>query len=109
MTSEEILNILENGCEKPETFWTKQMRLEVLLALKNTSDEITNVWDQQVNQDVRVVENPSFTFNLTNKLKPVFPELKNNILIQNKFLQNLNKNPKFGENVRNPTLEISSP
>ncbi len=76
------------------------MRLEVLLALKDTGDEIANAWDQQVQQDVRVVENPaSFKFNFANKLKPAFPEVKNNILIQNKFLQNLNKNPKFAENV----------
>jgi len=98
--SDDLLQVLETGCEYPETFWTKQMRLEVLLALKNACDDITNLWDKQLSQDIKVVEDTaSFkALKLSNKLNPVFPELKNNILIQNKFLQNLNKNPKFADN-----------
>jgi len=74
------------------------MRLEVLLALKTACDDITNLWDKQLSQDVKVVEEVA-PLNLSNKLKPVFPELRNNIVIQNKFLQNLNKTPKFNDNV----------
>lgn len=87
--------------DMPKIMWTNLMRQELLLRISKINDEIQQNWNNQHRSEIKIMENISFWKKESlSKEIPVFPELDNNILIDEIFLKNLNKKPQFDENVK---------
>jgi len=93
--SDDVLNLIDNGYDTPKAMWTQLMRHEVLLLLTIEADQIENNWHKFEAAEIRITDNFMFWSELYNKMSPVFPELEENLCIDDIYLKNFNKEPKF--------------
>jgi len=93
--ADDVLNLIDTGYDTPKAMWTQLMRHEVLLLLTIEADQIENNWRKFEAKEIRITDNFMFWSELYNKMSPVFPELEENLCIDDIYLKNFNKEPKF--------------
>jgi hypothetical protein len=95
-----VLEILDNGYDSPTAMWTKLMRYEVVMILQRECDLIQQKWMNYKSNEIRIIENVVFWDTLMNKIQPQFPEIQENLSIDDIYLKNFNKNPYLQPTVR---------
>ena len=75
------------------------MRHEVLLLLSMEGDSIHDKWNAVDEKEIKITENVVFWGDLYNKMLPIFPELEENLCVDQIYLKNLNKDPTFDDEV----------
>ena len=93
------MELIDAGYDTPKSMWTKLMRHEVLLLLSIEGDHIQERWNKFEAKEIRITDNIMFWSELHNKMSPIFPELEENIIIDQIYLKNFNKEPSFDSDV----------